>query len=96
LSILARSVTKPGLYPAIKGFYQGDRQGDAGLARKVLAGLTTGGIGSALANPIDLVKIRMQGEAGRVVNGVYVVRAYTKQKPLGFARADCVRSTLFI
>jgi hypothetical protein len=65
----------PGLYPAIKAFYQGDRQGDAGLGRKILAGLTTGGLGSALANPTDLVKIRMQGEAGRVVHGVYVVRA---------------------
>ena len=81
-----------GLYPAIKAFYQGDRQGDAGLARKVLAGLTTGGIGSALANPIDLVKIRMQGEAGRVVNGVYVVRADAKREPrVGGASADGAR-----
>ena len=68
-----------GLYPAIKAFYQGDRQGDAGLGRKILAGLTTGGLGSALANPTDLVKIRLQGEAGRVVNGVYVVRAAAAQ-----------------
>ena len=71
-----------GLYPAIKAFYQGDRQGDAGLARKILAGLTTGGLGSAMANPTDLIKIRMQGEAGRIVNGVYVVRAHIAAKQL--------------
>ena len=71
----------PGLYPAIKAFYQGDRQGDAGLGRKILAGLTTGGLGSALANPTDLVKIRLQGEAGRVVNGIYVVRATAAPSP---------------
>eukprot|EP00941_MAST-03F_sp_MAST-3F-sp1_P001476 g1476.t1 len=58
-----------GLYPTIKSFYSprdGEEGADIGLVRKMAAGLTTGGLGSALANPFDLIKIRMQREAGRI------------------------------
>lgn len=34
----------------------------APLWKKILAGGITGSIGSAIANPTDLVKIRMQGQ----------------------------------
>lgn len=44
-------------------------------------GLLTGAIGSAIANPTDLIKIRMQVEAGRVVDGVYVSGLHKGMKP---------------
>lgn len=61
-----------GLYPATKRliFREGADSGDIGLMRKVCSGLITGGIFSGLCNPADLVKIRMQGEAGRIEGGV--------------------------
>lgn len=37
-----------------------------------MAGLTSGAIGSFIANPTDLIKIRQQGEAGLIKNGIYV------------------------
>jgi hypothetical protein len=33
--------------------------------------MITGGTGSAIANPTDLVKLRIQGEAGALEGGVY-------------------------
>ncbi|KAJ3214273.1 hypothetical protein HK099_006947 [Clydaea vesicula] len=39
---------------------------------KFFSGMLTGIIGSSLANPTDLVKIRMQAEAGLLKNGVFV------------------------
>lgn len=41
------------------------------MALKISAGATTGAIGAAIANPIDLVRVRFQGEGGTVVNGLY-------------------------
>lgn len=38
---------------------------------KLLAGILTGSIGSAISSPIDLVKIRMQYEYGLIQNGIY-------------------------
>lgn len=54
-----------GLYPVVKKLL-GAEGGDIGLLKKISAGLLTGGIGSAFASPIDLVKIRFQAEAGRL------------------------------
>ena len=72
-----------GMYPVIKEFfYAGDSAQDIGLARKMAAGLTTGGLGSALANPCDLVKIRLQREAGAVgSDGLYKTGLHTGKKP---------------
>ncbi|KAJ3412678.1 Mitochondrial oxaloacetate carrier protein [Chytridiales sp. JEL 0842] len=42
------------------------------LILKVAAGVVSGALGSALANPTDVVKIKLQGEAGRLDrNGIY-------------------------
>lgn len=48
------------------------KDGHVSLFSKIMAGLTSGAIGSFLANPTDLVKIRQQGEAGLLKNGIYV------------------------
>jgi hypothetical protein len=34
------------------------KKGDPGLLKKIAAGLLSGGVGSMIANPTDLVKVR--------------------------------------
>jgi len=72
-----------GLYEPVRDFYCGAGfQGDPPLAKKILAGLTTGAIGISVANPTDVVKVRLQAE-GRLPPGVPkkytgVMDAYSK------------------
>lgn len=57
-----------GLYPSTRDLVaqvRGEPAGSTSVAVKVLAGATTGAIGSAIANPVDLVRTRMQAQAGR-------------------------------
>ncbi|XP_048500518.1 mitochondrial uncoupling protein 1 isoform X2 [Beta vulgaris subsp. vulgaris] len=59
-----------GLYEPVKTFYVGkDHVGDVPLSKKILAALTTGAVGIAIANPTDLVKVRLQAE-GKLPAGV--------------------------
>eukprot|EP00744_Colponema_vietnamica_P004298 GILI01006447.1.p1 GENE.GILI01006447.1~~GILI01006447.1.p1 ORF type:complete len:323 (-),score=69.00 GILI01006447.1:78-1001(-) len=59
-----------GMYEPVRNFYCGaDFQGDPPLLKKIAAGLTTGAIGITVANPTDLVKVRLQSE-GRLPPGV--------------------------
>ncbi|ONK67689.1 uncharacterized protein A4U43_C05F2710 [Asparagus officinalis] len=59
-----------GLYDPVKNFYVGDNfVGDIPLTKKILAGLTTGALAIAVANPTDLVKVRLQAE-GKLAPGV--------------------------
>ncbi|TMW60233.1 hypothetical protein Poli38472_000275 [Pythium oligandrum] len=57
-----------GLYDVVKDFYEEKMFPSAANAKitplyiKLLAGATSGALGSALANPMDLVKVRMQGD----------------------------------
>ncbi|CAL5351376.1 unnamed protein product [Camellia sinensis] len=47
----------------VKKFYVGDNfVGDDPLSKKILAALTTGAIAITVANPTDLVKVRLQAE----------------------------------
>jgi len=62
-----------GLYQPVREFYH-KGPGEAPLYKKILAGLTTGTIGISIANPTDLVKIRLQAE-GKLPAGV--PRRYT-------------------
>ena len=43
---------------------------DVGIFKKLMAGILTGTIGSAIFNPFDLVKIRVQAEAGFLKDGI--------------------------
>ncbi|XP_004514487.1 mitochondrial uncoupling protein 1-like [Cicer arietinum] len=64
-----------GLYEPVKNLYVGsDHVGDAPLSKKILAALTTGAVAIAVANPTDLVKVRLQAE-GKLPAGV--PRRYT-------------------
>lgn len=59
-----------GLYEPVKQLYVGkDFEGDVPLLKKIAAALTTGAVGIAVANPTDLVKVRLQSE-GRLPPGV--------------------------
>ncbi|EHA8590115.1 mitochondrial uncoupling protein 1 [Cocos nucifera] len=59
-----------GLYEPVKSFYVGDNfVGDIPLSKKILAGLTTGALAITVANPTDLVKVRLQAE-GKLPPGV--------------------------
>lgn len=54
-----------GLYPTVRNIVSGDSDGPPSLAAKVTAGAATGALGSAIANPVDLIRTRMQAQAGR-------------------------------
>ncbi|KAI9217826.1 mitochondrial carrier domain-containing protein [Blastocladiella britannica] len=73
---MSYSALRFGLYSSIKRVLVGSddpaAMAHAGIVTKFAAGMTSGAIGSCLANPFDLVKIRLQAEAGRIVDGVYV------------------------
>ncbi|KAF3448995.1 hypothetical protein FNV43_RR09719 [Rhamnella rubrinervis] len=59
-----------GLYEPVRNLYVGkDFVGDVPLSKKILAGLTTGALGITVANPTDLVKVRLQAE-GKLPPGV--------------------------
>ena len=54
-----------GLYDPVKKFYAGsdpEQQKNPSLWKKICAGLTTGAFGITIANPTDVVKIRLQGD----------------------------------
>ena len=55
------STTRMGLYPHVK---KGLGTSDSNLAGKIAAGAVTGGLGSIISNPIDVVKVGVMAEAG--------------------------------
>jgi|EP00927_Polykrikos_kofoidii_P071127 hypothetical protein len=73
------------------------------FSTKVLAGILAGFVGALVGNPTDVVKVRLQSEAGTVKDGVYVTGLKKGQPPspgtLGCLRqiveADGVRTGLF-
>ncbi|XP_047329916.1 mitochondrial uncoupling protein 1-like [Impatiens glandulifera] len=59
-----------GLYEPVRNLYVGENHvGDVPLSKKILAGLTTGALAITIANPTDLVKVRLQSE-GKLPPGV--------------------------
>ncbi len=58
-----------GLYEPVRNFYHSGDPSEIPLYKKIAAGMTTGTIGIAVANPTDVVKVRMQAE-GRLAPGV--------------------------
>jgi len=68
-------------YPLFKSMLGIDSKQDASWMKKLLAGFGSGLISSAVATPTDVVKIRMQQNSGRVVNGVFTTGLFIGQKP---------------
>ncbi|KAL8146055.1 hypothetical protein AgCh_003982 [Apium graveolens] len=58
-----------GLYEPVKAFLGSDYVGNVSLFQKILAALITGAIAISVANPTDLVKVRLQSE-GKLPAGV--------------------------
>ena len=90
-----------GLYPTVKKLVAGESESPS-LASKVTAGAATGALGSAIANPVDLIRTRMQTQAGRtktynsslaVVNAVCANEGGVASLWRGVA-ATAVRATL--
>jgi len=61
------SGVRTGMYPSVRGAIAGDKPvGEITLFEKIAAGALTGGIGAGLANPFDVVRVRMMMEGGKV------------------------------
>ncbi|GMI54823.1 hypothetical protein ScalyP_jg7195 [Parmales sp. scaly parma] len=71
-----------GLYTPVKKFYGADVNDS--MILKIAAGATSGGLGSLLAVPTDVVKIRFQGEAGSVnpATGLYTTGLHKGKSPM--------------
>ena len=72
-----------GLYAPTKKLFATDGDGDAGLLVKIASGATSGGLGSVIATPTDVVKIRFQKEAGRLdpATGTYATGLHEGRRP---------------
>jgi len=66
--------TRIGAYPAVRDglsmVAKGKSGGEAGLGSKFSAGVVLGALSGLLASPFDLVRIRVQAEAGRCDSGM--------------------------
>lgn len=72
-----------GAYPIVKGvlFPADASNSDIGLTRKWVCGVLTGGVGAAMANPSDIVMIRMKAESGLIANGKFITGIYKGETP---------------
>lgn len=57
-----------GCYPTVRGWVAGGdtHKDDITLGTKIIAGLLTGAFGSGLANPMDVMRVRMSVEGGKI------------------------------
>ncbi|XP_077978623.1 mitochondrial substrate carrier family protein ucpB-like [Glandiceps talaboti] len=62
------STIRLGAYEPLKGFLGATDPAHTPLYKKITAGATSGAIGSSIATPTDLIKVRMQAE-GRLATG---------------------------
>ncbi|TPX30455.1 hypothetical protein SmJEL517_g05981 [Synchytrium microbalum] len=67
---------------------------EGSLLCKSIAGICSGVIGSMVANPTDVLKIKSQSEAGSVVNGVYTTGHAKGRVPKYFTMAQAIRTIL--
>ena len=59
-----------GLYSTTKQWLSGS--GKDNLTNRMISGMFTGGLGSMLSCPLDVVRTRMQADAGLIRNGKYI------------------------
>ena len=64
---LCYSGLRIGLYPTVRRTLSGGAaKSEVGLGEKIVAGALTGALGAAIANPLDVVRVRMTCEGGSV------------------------------
>ncbi|KAL3909026.1 MAG: hypothetical protein SGILL_008256, partial [Bacillariaceae sp.] len=74
---LSASLTRSCIYGGYRvGLYSTIRDNllclsDQAVAVRLASGMVTGGVGAMLTCPLDVVRTRMQAEAGRIHNGIY-------------------------
>jgi len=71
VTIVARdffySGVRTGMYPTVRSIVASGRKAeDVSMMQKILAGAICGGVGSGLANPLDVVRVRMIADGGLV------------------------------
>jgi len=85
-----------GLYPTFRSFYSnGKDREDVMLLEKIAAGATTGAVGSGLANPFDVVRVRMTVEGGCIdsMTGKLSTGMRTGMIPRWHSSMHCLRET---
>jgi hypothetical protein len=82
-----------GMYPTVKTMFM--KEGEDSIIAKFCAGATTGAIGTTLANPVDVVRVRLQGESGVVdpLTGMYKTGLH-KGKPQSYQSTFHAFSTI--
>lgn len=85
-----------GLYPSVRSLYAGNNtaKSDVGIMTKILAGATTGAVGSAIANPFDIVRVRMTVEGGVVRDGLLISGLRKGNTPRYRSSWHCFRDTM--
>ena len=74
-----------GLYPTIRDYVSRvDQSREPTLALRLTSGMLTGALGSMLSCPLDVVRTRMQADAGLIESGIYKT---------GLRRGQAVRYT---
>ena len=75
-----------GAYPSVRAALAPEGGGaDPPLSVKIAAGCVTGGVGSALFCPIDVVRVRLQADAGTVGPGGALVSGLRRGRPPRYA-----------
>lgn len=97
---VSRDVIYPGirigLYPTVRSWLAGGKEkADIGLPEKIAAGACTGALGSALANPLDVVRVRMAVQGGRVdaASGLLVTGMHAGEAPRWRSSLHCLAAT---
>lgn len=83
-----------GLYPTLRGLLsRGVAKGEVGLGEKIVAGAVTGALGAAIANPLDVVRVRMSCEGGVVdaQSGLLATGMRTGHAPRWRSTLHCFR-----
>jgi hypothetical protein len=83
-----------GFYTPVRDFYRAQAGGQENAAVKVAAALTTGSLSCILANPIDVVKIRMQRNPAAYSSALAALPAIMASEGLGGLMKGLVPSTL--
>ncbi len=81
-----------GLYPTVRELMSLESSGEAAsLLSKIVSGCTTGVIGSTLATPIDVMRVRTSVESGRISRGVFETGLCKGHEVRFVGAMDCMR-----
>ena len=82
-----------GLYSTARDFLASNQE-KPGLQHRIVSGMFTGGLGSMLTCPLDVVRTRMQADAGVIQNGKYTT-GLRRGKPVRYHNLYSTFSSIF-